>query len=195
MRTLLATLLASSVIAGCGGGGDETAASVVTTTPTASVETPSQTVSGSGGDSTAAEASAPGVADKYVGTWVMCVTVANISYKITMIGTKVSATSINYTYSQAQHSNSNCAGTGTNDYTEAGSIVYQGTKTIGTDEADKGEATITADSDNLTVEPRTEKDVSLVSGNMLYHGDKSASGLDSEGYPNALFRRNGFTKQ
>lgn len=168
-KLLLTTVLFSSILAACGGGGDDTSS-----TP------------------------APGssdVTDKYVGTWVMCVpTGSTSSYKITLKGSKVSATSISYTYGETVHSNNTCSGTGTPDYTEAGTIAYKGTKTIGSDVVDKGEGTITFDNDSSTTEPRVEKDISLVSGNTIYTGDDS-SGVDTDGYPNALFKTLGFTKQ
>lgn len=165
---LLLTILFSSVLAACGGGDDTSSSTPVVTTD---------------------------VADKYVGTWVMCVpSGSSSSYKITLTGSKITATAISYTYSETVHGNSTCSGTGTPDYSEAGTIVYQGTKTIGSDVVDKGEGTITSDSDNTTTEPRIEKDISLVSGTTLFFGDDDP-GLDPDGYPNALFKTLGFTKQ
>lgn len=165
---LLFTVICASALAACGGGDDTPSSTLVATAD---------------------------VADKYVGTWVMCVpTDVSSSYKITLTASKVNATSISYTYGETVHSNTTCASTGTADYSEAGTIAYKGTTTIGSDVVDKGEGTITSDNDKSTTEPRVEKDISLVSGNQLYFGDDSAP-LDADGYPTAIFKTMGFTKQ
>lgn len=165
-------VLATAVLVACGGGGDDS------------------------GSSSSDSSGLADVADKYVGTWVMCVAgypSSADSTKVTMVGTKTAATSISYTYNESEHLGSTaCAGTGTPGYSELGSIEYTGSKTVGTDVVDMGEATITSDNDSSTSEPRIEKDISLVSGTTLYYGDDS---VGADGYPTALFTLLSFTKQ
>ncbi len=163
---LLLTILCSCVLAACGGGDDTSSGTPVVTAD---------------------------VADKYVGTWAMCVPSGSSSYKITLTGSKLTAISISYTYSETIHGNGTCSGAGTPDYSEAGSILYQGTKTIGSDVVDKGEGTVSFEN-GVPITPRVEKDISLVSGTTLFFGDEDA-GLDPDGYPNALFKTLGFRKQ
>lgn len=152
-----------------------------------------------GGDSDTPDSSTPAtadVADKYVGTWSMCVqTGTTASSRIVITGTKTSATTINYTYNETAYAGSAaCAGSGTAGYSEQGNIAYRGTKVIGSDTVDLGEGTVTADSDPSDTEPRVEKDISLVVGNTIYFGDDDAA-LDASGYPNALYKTRGFIKQ
>lgn len=154
-----------------------------------------------GGDVAASDPSVSGgvaapadVADKYVGTWTFCGQQSpSTSYLATLVGTKLAADSINYNYSETEYVTADCTGQGSISYTESGRVAYQGTKTIGTTVVDKGEGTVTADSDQNTTEPRVEKDISLLSGTTLYFGDSSS--LDTEGYPNAILRQAAFTKR
>lgn len=169
IKTILFTVICSSALAACGGGGDSGTAATPTTTD---------------------------VADKYVGTWAMCVASgASTSSRIVLVGTKTSATSISYTYNETEYSASTaCTGSSAAGYSEQGNIVYRGSKVIGSDTVDLGEGTVTANNDPSDTEPRVEKDISLVSGNTVYFGDDNAA-LDTDGYPTALFKTMGFNKQ
>jgi hypothetical protein len=155
------------------------------TSPAPVTSTPPTTVTTVTGD----------VADKYVGTWSKCTALgAASSFKVTIIATRTSATSIAYTYTDLDFATVNCTGASTPFYSEEGTVAYKGTKTIGADTVDMGEGTITKDSDATTTEPRTEKDISLVLGNTLYFGDDNAA-LGADGYPTAIFKAFGLTKQ
>jgi hypothetical protein len=148
---------------------------------------------GGGSDAPAAPATAD-VADKYVGTWSKCTGITpTTSFKVTVVATKTSATSIAYTYTDLDFATVNCSGASTPSYSEEGTVAYKGTKTIGADTVDMGEGTITKDSEPTSTEPRVEKDISLVAGNALYFGDDATLGAD--GYPTAIFKAFGLIKQ
>ena len=159
--------MCSSVLAACGGGDDTSSSTPVVTTD---------------------------VADKYVGTWVGCGAEGADSGRVVLTASKTSATSISYTVTTTLHTGSTtCGGVGTPNYNERGTIVYRGTKVIGSDTVDLGEGTVTFDNDPSDSEPRVEKDISLVSGNTIYFGDDTA--LDVNGYPTAIDRTFFVTKQ
>lgn len=169
---ILSSIAMLGMLAACGGG------DVSATDP-----------SGAGGGATPGD-----VADKYVGTWTFCAQQSpTSSYLVTLVGAKLTADSISYNYSETEHVTGDCTGQGRISYTESGRVAYQGTKTIGTTVVDKGEGTVTTDSEQNTSEPRVEKDISLLSGTTLYFGDSSS--LDAEGYPNAILRQAAFTKR
>ena len=144
---------------------------------------------GGGGD----DAPAADVADKYVGTLTSCESEGANSGKFSVVNTKTSATTVRYAITITVHMGSTtCSGSGMTVYTEEGNVTYKGTKVIGSDTVDLGEGTVTADNEQTTTEPRTEKDISLISGNRIYFGDDS---VGADGYPNAIDREFFLTKQ
>lgn len=165
---LILALVCSSMLAACGGGGDDT------------------NTAGDGAGENASQASGGDVADKYAGTWTACTANGTTSFKTETVNTKTSASSVSYSMTTTLYLDSaSCTGSASLEYSESGSVVYQGTKVVGDYTVDKGEANITHDSKADTDEPRTKKDISLVvNGNTAYLGDDTS--VDAEGYPTAL---------
>jgi hypothetical protein len=147
---------AAAALVACGGGGGSTAPAV------------------------AAAAVAADVADKYVGTWSVCVANTASNIKETLVFTKTSATSASYTFKQDTYPNSTCAGApNPGTYNESGTLIYSGTKAVGADTVDKFDISV------VTPSASTNKDIGTVSGTTLKLGNNSAA-LDANGYPNTF---------
>lgn len=129
------------------------------------------------------------VADKYIGTWAACVATAASNTKETFVFAKTSATSSSYIFKQDSYPNSTCAGTpNPGTFTETGTIIYSGTKTIGTDTVDKFDISV------VTPSASSNKGIGIVSGSTLKLGDNSGA-LDANGYPNTYDSVYVYTKQ
>jgi hypothetical protein len=158
--SFLSSLLASAALVACGGGGSSTPSTAI----------PS-------GD----------VADKYIGTWAVCVpdlVMQPAASKFIFTFTKTSATSVSFLLKQETHNNSSCAGAAPSTNT-TGTFKFAGTKAVGADVADKIDVV-------TTIPAGGGKDLGFVSGNTMKLGDESS---DANGYPNALDTVNVFVKQ
>ena len=182
--SILASVVALAVLAACGGGGDSSTG----TTGTTSSGGTTGTASGSGATGTTATAA---VVDKYQGTWVGCFATNPGSGKEVITIAKTSDTTVSFSYVDTAYASTDCSGTGTAAGNGSGTVVLNGTKTIGADTVDKG--TVTEGN------KPSEKQVFLVKGTApvtLTTGRTAADGgaVDADGYPTTM-NTNSLTKQ
>lgn len=176
---LAACLLAS--LAACGGGGGSPG------TPGGSTGSGGGT--GGGVDGSGGSGSTPSV-DQYVATWVRCVpTGSATSERETLALNKTSDTAMVYSDVVLTFNNANCAGNSASQSNTNGTVLFTGTKVIGTDTVDEVEITPTGST-------TTQKEVLVVRADLhLYEGVVDANAvLDANGYPSTL-DPNGFASQ
>ena len=164
-----------ALLAACGGGGDSTPATAVSgTTPTPPVATTD-------------------VADKYIGTWTVCVAGTapspGSSSRETLIFTKASATSIAYAFTQTNHTGTVCTSTPTSRFEDTGTSTFVGTKTVGSMVVDTAKDVSSA---QPTVEAKGIYAIA-VTGQLRVGDDNSAK--DANGYPTALDTQYIYAKQ
>lgn len=152
--TLVSGLLALALLASCGGGG-------------------------SGGDQSSGVVA--GDATRYAGTWVSCdATSGTTSDRDVVVITATGSNTFSFNESSAVYATANCTGpvTSTRSGT-TGTVVFAGTKTVGTDTVDKGIVTDASGQRNQ---------IFLVTATSLRSGRRAEDGgtLDAEGYPNTL---------
>jgi hypothetical protein len=138
------------------------------------------------------DAPPPDVADKYAGTWVACDphnSIATGSVGTTIKLGKLTATSMSYEFGQTIYvSSTNCSGTGTAGYSEAGGVAYNGTTTASSELVDKDDVSVTTVRGVAQTAPVASKDVSLVVGNKMHLGYFYGA-RDAQGYPTLLGSR------
>ena len=180
MKNLILTLSALSVaamLAACGGGSDADPASA---TAAASTETTTATST-----TTTTETA---TAAKYAGTWSGCFTTgAATSRQETLVITQLTADTASFAFTEVNYGALACAGTAGATSTDAGTVAFSGTKTIGTDTVDKG---------IVTQADGTQKQVFLATATTLSFGRQPDDGgtPDADGYP-TTFDGNALTRQ
>lgn len=162
-RTLLISATAALLVA-CGGGGD----------------------SGFGGTTTITTAS---TADKYVGTWVLCVATGGGSTSQTITFSKTGGAALAYTFAFRAHLSSDCSGTGALVAEGTGTVALTGTKGVGTETVDKWIVTENGLSEKLLAVIRNSR--------LFFSLDRTEPGFteDAEGYPNTLDESSSLGKQ
>ena len=164
MKTLISTISAVSalvLVVSCGGGGDAPASTP--TTPTAPTTT-----------TTSAD-----VADKYVGTWGGCLLEGSVYQRESLAFSKQNATTVAFTFNGSQFAAADCNGAALATTADSGTVVFGGTKTIGTSTVDKG----------IVIRATTEsKQVFLATATTLIFGRSARDGgpVDADGYPTTL---------
>jgi hypothetical protein len=178
-RCLAACLLLS--LAACGGGGGSPG------TRGGSGTTPGGGGNGGGG--------ATPVVDKYVGTWVRCVSNgAGTSMRETLALDRTTDTTMTFSDTQVGFNNTSCTGTGNGQVTTTGTVLFNGkTKTIGSDTVDEVQIQQTnsgaLQNQVMVVHPTSNGGTNLSLG-LVSQG----ATFDTSGFPNAL-DPNAFTLQ
>lgn len=153
------------VLASCGGGGDDSAAAATTTTTT----------------TTTATTPAAGDATRYAGSWGSCSSTGSAtSEKEAIIITVTSANSFAFTDTTTSYGSPGCAGAaGATTNSTSGTVVFSGTKTVGTDTVDKG---------IMTQGTNSKKQIFLATATTIRTGRTAQDGgpVDADGYPNTL---------
>ncbi len=155
---------------------------------------------GGGGDTPVASAPpmAAGPADKYVGAWGACQNITGgtngaVSVRIDFVFTKIAPSGMSFSLNGMGFTSPNCGGGVVNpiDGLATGTMVLNGTKSIGVDVVDRLDVVGTSTTNPELNGPA--KDLALVAGNTLRFG--GASAVDAQGYPTALDNAVVFYKQ
>ncbi|NPC54667.1 hypothetical protein [Caenimonas soli] len=174
IRNLVIATAAAAVLAACGGGGGNPGAT-----------------SGSGGTTTTTTTtvSAASAVDKYVGTWLLCLSTGVGSTSQTLVFAKTGDAALSYTFTFRTHTASGCTGTATVIGEGTGTVAVTGTKLVGTEIVDKW----------ITTENgQTQKMLAVIRNSRLFFSierDQPGFTEDSEGYPNTLDEGSSLAKQ
>ena len=172
MKNLILALAAAAVatmLAACGGGGGGGDADATSATATAGTEAAGATTSAS-----------TDIASRYAGTWGGCfATGPASSRRETLVITQQGADTASFSFAEVNYAALDCAGTAGATSTDAGTIAFSGTKTMGADTVDKG---------IVTQADGAQKQVFLATATTLSFGREPGDGgtLDADGYPTTL---------
>lgn len=160
----LAALSVATMLTACGGGGDGNPAS--TTAQASSAEA-----------STTTTTTMTTTAAKYAGTWGGCfATGAATSRQETLVIVQQGSDSASFSFTEVNYDALACAGAAGTTSTDAGTIAFSGSMTIGADTVDKGIVTQTNG---------VQKQVFLATETTLTFGRQPGDGgaVDADGYP------------
>ncbi|MBX3659684.1 MAG: hypothetical protein KF740_14730 [Ramlibacter sp.] len=199
LQTLTA-LFCAVALSACGGGGSGDATAVAAADAPAApapapveAPAPSPTPAPSPAPApapTPAPAPVAAAADKYVGSWRGCNVLGTTeAYLETYTFVKQNDTTLTYSYASNGFTNNTCAGTGTAQPGEQGTLLLDaGTKTVQGETADKVTFQITQPT------PVTGKQIIAVTAANALRLGNNQSAKDAQGYPTA-FRSTAYQKQ